>query len=73
MKFAAAVIPDLPPEGRQVLERIADLKGNDKISMTAEPIPNGQRFRIQLDEVAIKAIGMSWLTVTTRQSDPLGF
>ncbi len=73
MKFAAAVIPDLPPEGRQVLERVAGLPGNDKISMTAEPIPNGSRVRIQLDEAAIKAIGVAGQAWTTLQQDPLGF
>ena len=73
MKFAAAVIPDLPPEGRQVLERGAGLPGNDKISMTAEPIPNGSRFRIQLDEAAIKAIGLAGQAYTALQQDPLGF
>jgi len=71
MKFAAAVIPDLPPEGKQILERVSGLPGADRISMTAEPIPNGSRFRIQLDEVAIKAIGLGATTLVP--AAPPGF
>jgi hypothetical protein len=72
VKFAASIVPDLQPEARQVLDRIAGLPGDDKISMTAEPIPNGSRFRIQFDEVAIKAIGLGAATLIPT-ADPFGF
>ncbi|MFP6573729.1 MAG: hypothetical protein VB912_01170, partial [Pirellulaceae bacterium] len=74
VKFAAGIVPDLPPEGSQLIQKIAGLTGDDKISITAEPIPNGSRVRIQLDEVAIKAIGLAGQgALTLQQSDPFGF
>ena len=74
VKFAAGIAPDLPPEGSQLIQKIAGLTGDDKISITAEPIPNGSRVRIQLDEVAIKAIGLAGQgALSLQQSDPFGF
>jgi hypothetical protein len=77
VKFAASIVPDLPPEGRDVLGKITGLTGDDKISLTVEPIPNGSRLRIQLDEVAIKALGLGagvFLEYSASAgADPFGF
>ncbi|MAZ94697.1 MAG: hypothetical protein CMJ73_01485 [Planctomycetaceae bacterium] len=74
VKFAAGIAPDLPPEGSQLIQKIAGLTGDDKISITAEPIPSGQRVRIQLDEVAIQAIGVAGQgALSLQQADPFGF
>jgi len=76
VKFAASIVPDLPPEGRDILGKIAGMTGDDKISLTVEPIPNGSRLRIQLDEVAIKALGLGggvFREFTSAGADPFGF
>jgi hypothetical protein len=75
IKFAAAVAPDdIPAEGKELIAKISSLTGEDNISLKAEPIPNGSRFRIQVDEMAIKAIGLAVQgALALQQSDPLGF
>lgn len=79
VKFAASIVPDLPPEGREILGKIVGLTGDDKISITVEPIPNGSRLRIQLDEVAIKALGLGggvfleYSASASAGADPFGF
>jgi len=75
VKFAAAVAPDdIPLEGKELIAKISSLTGEDNISLKAEPIPNGSRFRIQVDETALKAIGLAVQgALALQQSDPLGF
>jgi len=77
IKFAAAVAPDdIPAEGKELIAKISSLTGEDNISLKAEPIPNGSRFRIQVDEMAIKAIGLAIqgaMRLVDAPPAPLGF
>lgn len=58
LQFASTVV-DFPPEQQGLIDKLLALQGNDKISITMEGIPSGQRVRLQVDEAVIKALGIS--------------
>jgi len=61
-------------EDRQQLEMIASMlaeetTGRDHVRMVVQPIPNGQRVRIEVEEGVLRAIGMA---VMAAQAQPAG-
>lgn len=55
LRFAASVTDD--EVTHELAELISASKGNDKISITSDYIPNGTRMRLKVDEGILKLVG----------------